>query len=276
MLGVVIECTVPLSSALLGGSGSRTPRNPALLDGKPAVAFGWGIQENCISDARAHLSMTVRAANRGVEPEQWWTEHGPAVISGRRNYCWPPNVDPATSLRRRSALAAECTDYARRTGTLSKELGAKIVAWGFNEATASIDALAPEVFESTLREALVLSSQGRLVEAATRVVELPRIGISTASKLLAFPSGGVQVIYDHRAAKALSGVSVDGHAIPVPPSRSDPGTSSYAPTLCRGYGWYSQVVERLHAEAARDLVARRVLRSRDDIEMGLFMMGGPR
>lgn len=210
----------------------------------------------------------------GKEPEQWWEANGDAVTKGRQRYRWPPNADPAASLRRRAQLASECTNCARQTGTLSKDLGIEIVAWGFNEATASVDAIDAVLFEDTLQEALALSAEGRVSEAATTVVSLPRIGISTATKLLAFPSGGIRVIYDHRTAKALAGLTVQDQKIPIPPSRSDRGTSSHPPTLCRGYGLYSVAIDRLLAQATSDPTARDVLRTRDDIEMGLFMVGG--
>ena len=207
-------------------------------------------------------------------PEAWWEAHGASVVAGRRNYRWPPNEDPRTSLRRRAALASECTRYARLHGTLSKDLGAKIVGWGFNGATKLVDDIPAERFESTLAEAFRLSGAGRLEDAATAIVALPRIGISSASKLLALPSGGELVIYDHRTAKALIGLGLNGTPIPIPPGRAEAGTTTNPRALCRGYGLYSEAVALLFADASRDGSARQVLRSRDDVEMGLFMKGG--
>lgn len=218
---------------------------------------------------------SVNAPGR-PDPSAWWKLNGASVVEGRRGYRWPPKADPQVSLRRRNDLASECTEYARRHGTLSKELGAKIVGWGFNGATAAVDDLPAERFESTLAEAFRLSNEGHLEEAASVIVSLPRIGISTASKLLALPSGGKRVIYDHRTAKALTGLRIRGATVPVPPSRSEAGTTTNAKLLCRGYELYSEAVDLLLREASRDRVARQVLRNRDDIEMGLFMRGGER
>src|SRR4051812_37331038 len=116
--------------------------------------------------------------------DSWWDQHGGDVIAGRVGYRWPPAERPVTSLRRRAELARRATDHVERTGTVSTELGAAITAWGFNGATAAIDRIPTADFEATMREALALADASRLAEAAGVVTRLPRIGVSTASKLL--------------------------------------------------------------------------------------------
>ena len=203
----------------------------------------------------------------------WWQEHGAEVASGRVSYEWPPGETSRASIERRQALAKRCHQEVRRTGTLNSELGAEIMAWGFNGATAAIDNLEPRRFERTMAEAYPLADRGEIARAAAVVVELPNIGISSASKLLALPSDGQLTIYDHRMAKALAGLEVAGSPIPVPAGRSERGTSTSNAVLCRGYEQYSLGVELLLDQASRDCSASKVLRSLDDVEMGLFMKG---
>src|SRR4051794_7224115 len=114
--------------------------------------------------------------------EVWWDRHGGTVIAGRVGYRWPPTESPARSIRRRVELARRASDHAKRTGTLGKDLGAAITAWGFNGATAVIDRIRAADFETTMREALALADGSRLAESAGVLTRLPRIGISTASK----------------------------------------------------------------------------------------------
>jgi hypothetical protein len=204
----------------------------------------------------------------------WWQEHGVDIVLGRQQYRWPPRQHPETSIRERAALAERCTAQATATGTLSKELGAEILAWGFNGATAAVDRIDAARFEATMREAYNLARRGDLAEAASVVVSLAGIGISTATKLLALPSGGALVIYDHRTARALRGLELNGRGVHIPASRSTRGTTTSARALCQGYALYSEAVELILAAARRDRSASSVLRTRDDVETGLFMEGG--
>lgn len=204
----------------------------------------------------------------------WWDERGDDLVDARRKYEWPEGTTTEESLRRRAEVAGAVFAEAASEGHLSRPTLERVFKWGFNNDVSALDRLSDIEIVASTRDAIRLLEADRLVEAALAAMRPRGIGISRASKYLAFVDESRFGIYDSRVGRALATLAVERRVVmPIPPDRSGGGTTSDSGRLAQGFSDCTLVLREVAALAAREGVDD-VLSRPADVEMGLFMLGG--
>jgi hypothetical protein len=112
-----------------------------------------------------------------------------------------------------------------------------------------------------------------VAQAARKLVELPRVGISRASKILALSDQCELGIYDSRSGHGLSDL-VD-HAgrriIAIPPGRVITGDARTKDGYCRAFEEYTWVLRHFRTLAREDSSLGHVFSRVADLEMAFFV-----
>lgn len=209
-------------------------------------------EQSALSDAE------VRAV------DEFWNREASGLASAAEELSWPGGG------ARREVLAAAAEQARSTKGFLSKETFDEILKWGFGRASN----LTETDVQAATKEAFARLAQGDEAGALRRLRELPGIGVSRATKILALSDQQNLGVYDSHAAAALSSIRKgDRPLIAVPPGQSKglKGTSTASQErLTRDYPKYTAVLRRLLENAKRDQRYARTFKGVADLEQALF------
>jgi hypothetical protein len=153
-------------------------------------------------------------------------------------------------------------------GFLSKTTFDAVSIWGFGTDSGCSDV----EIKCATKPAFELLRANRIAEAASKLLELPKIGISRASKVLGLSDQSEFGIYDSRSAHGMSDLfdSSSRHLILIPPGRvlaGDRGTKSQYCTAFENYIWVLREFRRL---AAADSSLHKAFPRVADLEIAFF------
>ena len=228
--------------------------------------------------ARAFVSRGINVAvdllgSLPIPPQEvlaiarWVTLYGDQLIRALDEYdtAWPGGSAA------RDALADSITAEAAAEGSLSHESFQRISVWGFRRRVPGLD---DDSVRSATREAFRLRAAGQQDAAIRALCDLPGVGVSTASKVLAMSDPDRSAIYDSRAATALHELrDQDGRPlIPIPPGRGRRGSGTSS-QHADAYPHYLLILRAI-VIIARLVPRLRRLRTIEDVEKALFVLGG--
>lgn len=214
-------------------------------------------------------------AEHDAEISSWWCAHRDEVVRLREEYCWPPRLTPAESLRRRAAVVRTVSDEVRRRRTISRATAEEVLRWGFNNDTTALDVLDDARLQTALDDGFAFLLRDDAERAALSFDGLPGIGISRVSKFLALADEARFGIYDSRVGFGLEDLVKDARPlIHIPPGRGRRGTTTSFREHARAFALLTCLLRELARRAGEDSATRRTLARPADIEMALFMRGG--
>lgn len=158
--------------------------------------------------------------------------------------------------------------------------------WGFRNAPVKEAVRKNPHFEPALKNLLLTWTQGGLsaeskphkLRALTEMLQIPLVGIATASKWICFLNQGSYAIYDSRVSLALREIVVNGcRPFPIVSRRSLADKKAWRQDLGKGqaklmaeaYWAYLLTLESLATVDRRTVVPSLAA----NVEMALFMMG---
>ena len=207
--------------------------------------------------------------------DEWWRANKEQIAEARDAYSWPPGTPERQSVARRDEVAKIVQRDVANHGSVSRAAFTAVLKWGFNGNASALEKSTDTEIESAAKLAIAALRGDSPDDAAEHLMVLPGIGISSATKVVALAEPTDYPIYDSRVGLGLTDLRSEGHnLIPIPPSRSHPGTRSSPRRLCQGFAEVTCLVRNLASEATREGGRVAVLGSVTDLEMGLFMMGG--
>lgn len=193
---------------------------------------------------------------------QYYSGRKRNIVEARREYTWPGSRD---SLERRIKQTLVENDNA-----VTLDMFEEVEHWGFGAKTISKHNDQETVLHKT-RTAFEYLKLGKLREAAEELDNLPHVGPSRATKLLALSNQKLYGIYDARASNALREVNyLAGEIlIPVLPGRTIVGTGGNHAAGFENFTWALRfMLNKFSTEYAECKTWRTA-----DIEMGLFILG---
>jgi len=197
---------------------------------------------------------------------RFWNGIKGEIGKWKSHYEWPPGCKLQAAVEKRNALEQQVQADLKR-GDLSKDVFDSIMVWGFGAGSRC----SGEQISEAARRAFGHLQADRISEAAKALVELPGIGISRATKVLALSNQNELGIYDSRSAHGLSELSDAGRQIvPIPPGRVIAGDNKPPMALCEAFQEYIWVLRYLRCLAKQDGVLRTEFARVADIEMALF------
>jgi len=144
------------------------------------------------------------------------------------------------------------------------------MVWGFGTESKCSD----NQIQDATRQAFQLLRQDQIAGAAWQLVQLPGIGISRASKVLALKNQNDFGIYDSHSAHGLSDlVDASGNRVVlIPPGRNNliPGDHATKKQFCAAFERFTWVLREFRRMAALDRELCPIFTTVAEIEIALF------
>jgi hypothetical protein len=198
---------------------------------------------------------------------EWTEKNEDKIISGRQTYGWK-NKSTLQCVEERNDLSkAIILSRIRNSGGVDLDTLDKIARWGFEIDFPIRDA---EAALNVTRDAFTYVDDGNLKEAVKVLLELKKVGISLASKVIGLFDQENLCIYDSRVGSALRDLKYGNKRIILAPAGRD-RTGDRA-TDDRWAENYEKLIWTL--EIIRDYLNEKGCTFRlADVEMALFMIG---
>ena len=198
-----------------------------------------------------------------------WTESKKEIIKDARlSYSWKNKPMLVCVKERNEVSKAIIMARIRNHGGIDLDTLDKVTRWGFNREFPFREE--KEVIKIT-KKAFNCLDNGKLVKATKILLDISKVGISRASKILGLFDQENLCIYDSRVGNAMKDLIYDNSKLVLcPPGYLRPGD-----IIGNAYGWadqYQQLIWTL--EIIRDNLNSKGFTYRlADVEMALFMLG---
>jgi hypothetical protein len=198
---------------------------------------------------------------------KWIEEHEKELVNARNSYSWGKKTTGDCIKERNELSQVIIKSRIVNAGGIDLNTLDKIIRWGFNR---DFPLRNEEQVKQITRKAFDYLDKGDLSQAAITLMQIDKVGISRATKILGLYDQENLCIYDSRVGAALFDLrNVSEKLILCPPGygrKYDPCSSSGYAKQYQRLIWLIQFI--------RDYLNERgyIFRAAD-IEMGLFMMG---
>lgn len=198
----------------------------------------------------------------------FWGEVRHQLLGWKSKYQWPLGATVEAALSKRNELERMIRHDLDQQGYLLKRTFDSVIKWGFGTDSGCSD----EEIRQATKAAFRNLQTNRVVEAASELVQLPKIGISRASKVLALSDQNEFGIYDSRSAHGLSGLQQpDGRRLVlIPPGRVIAGDNKSKDEYCVAFQRYTWVLRYFRSLAAKDSSLHADFTRVADLEIAFF------
>jgi hypothetical protein len=267
---------VQAARLIKGGSQAAMNENgPALISElvqpkKRAVENPWIRQEHPVMSSLDIEEMRAQFfEENGSVIGKWTRKNQLEIKNARERYSWGRKQVERCVRERNEVAQAITNSRSRNGGAVDLDTLDLVIKWGFNSKFPLRD---EDQALALSREAFGKLDAGDIGSATLTLMDVKRVGISRASKILGLSDQVNLCIYDSRVGNALRDLKKDGiRLVRCPPGRvqgrdydllsDDEWTEDYRRTI-----WIVQAIrDQLRKEGLHYNCA--------DVEMALFMMG---
>ena len=198
----------------------------------------------------------------------FWNRIKDHVLDWKYRYQWPPGAAPEGSHLTRTQLEQRIRAELDRQKCISKAAFDAVIRWGFGTDSGCSD--------QEVRHATGLAfdhlKTNHIAQAARELVNLPGVGISRASKILALSDQHELGIYDSRSAHGLSDLvdRAGRRIIVIPPGRVITGDGRTKDGYCSAFEEFTWVLRYFRDLARKDSSLGLAFSRVADLEMAFF------